>query len=67
MAKLETALSEPMPEGMRQLTDQEKKALAATVLSDPKLEAFVKELDDNLTGIPRVLELLNGNSEMTES
>ena len=49
MAKLETALSlEQVLEGMRQLSDQEKRTLAAIVLSDPKLEAFVEELDDNL-------------------
>ena len=50
MAKLETALSlEQILEGMRQLNDQEKRALASSVLTDPKLEAFVEELDDNLT------------------
>jgi hypothetical protein len=49
MAKLETALSlEQILEGMRQLSDQEKRALASTVLLDPKLEAFVEELDDAL-------------------
>ncbi len=37
MAKLETALSlEQILEGMRQLSDQEKRALAAMVLSDKK-------------------------------
>jgi len=50
MAKLETALSlEQILEGMRQLSDEEKRALASIVLSDPSLEAFVEELDDNLT------------------
>jgi len=50
MAKLETALSlEQMLEGMRQLSDQEKRALTAMVLSDVRLEVFVEELDDNLT------------------
>jgi hypothetical protein len=50
MAKLETALSlEQILEGMRQLSDQEKRLLASTVLTDPRLEAFVEELDDNLT------------------
>ncbi len=50
MAKLETALSlEQILEGMRQLSDQEKRALAAMVLSDVKLEVFVEEFDDNLT------------------
>jgi hypothetical protein len=49
MAKLETALSlEQILEGMRQLREQEKRALASVVLSDPRLEAFVEELDDNL-------------------
>lgn len=49
MAKLETALSlEQILEGMRQLSDQERRTLAAIVLSDPRLEAFVEELDDNL-------------------
>jgi hypothetical protein len=49
MAKLETAMSvEQIVEGMRQLSDQEKRALAAVVLSDPGLEAFVEELDDSL-------------------
>jgi hypothetical protein len=50
MAKLETALSlEQILEGMRQLSDQEKRALASIIVSDPRLEAFVEELDDNLT------------------
>jgi hypothetical protein len=49
MAKLETALSlEQILEGMRQLSDAEKRELASSVLSDPKLEGFVEELDDNL-------------------
>ena len=49
MAKLETALSlEQILEGIRQLGDLEKRALASAVLSDPRLEAFVEELDDNL-------------------
>jgi hypothetical protein len=50
MAKLETAMSiEQIVEGMRQLSDQEQRALAAAVLSDSGLESFVEELDDNLT------------------
>ena len=50
MAKVETALSlEQILDGMRQLSDQEKRALASSILSDPGLEAFVEELDDNLT------------------
>jgi hypothetical protein len=49
MAKLETAMSiEQIVEGMRQLSDQEKRALAGLVLLDPGLESFVEELDDNL-------------------
>lgn len=49
MAKLEAAMGlEQILEGMRQLSDQEKRALASMVLSDPRLEAFVEELDDNL-------------------
>ena len=49
MAKLETALSlEQILEGMRQLSDEEKRALASAVLLAPSLEAFVEELDDNL-------------------
>lgn len=50
MAKLETALSfKQILESMRQLGEQEQRALAATVLSDPKLESFVEELDDHLS------------------
>jgi len=50
MAKLEIALSlEQILEGMSQLSDQEKRTLASVILSDPRLEAFVEELDDNLT------------------
>ena len=41
MAKLETALSlAQILEGMRQLSDEEKRTLASSVLSDPKLEGF---------------------------
>ena len=50
MSKVETALNvEQILEGMRQLSDEEKRALASTVLTDPTLEAFVEELDDSLT------------------
>jgi hypothetical protein len=50
MAKLEMALSlEQILEGMRQLSDQEKRTLASIVLSDTGLESFVEELDDILT------------------
>jgi len=49
MTRLETALTlEQILEGMRHLSDEEKRALASNVLSDPSLEAFVEELDDNL-------------------
>ena len=49
MAKLETALNlEQILEGMRQLSDEEKRALASTVLLDPSFEAFVEERDDTL-------------------
>lgn len=50
MDKVELALSlEQVLEGMRQLSDQEKRTLASVVLSDPRLEAFVEELDDHFT------------------
>lgn len=49
MSKLETALSlEQIMEGVRQLNDHEKRELASLVLSDPRLEAFIEELDDHL-------------------
>lgn len=49
MTKLETALSlEQILEGMRQLSDQKKRALASIILLDPSLEAFVEEVDDTL-------------------
>jgi len=34
---------------MHQLSDDEQRALAATVLKDRKLEAFVEELEDQLS------------------
>ena len=50
MAKLDTALSlDQILEGMRQLNDEEKRALASMILIDRSLEGFVEELDDNLT------------------
>ena len=50
MAKLETALSiEQILEGMRQLSDEEKRTLASIILLDPTFEAFVEEVDDTLT------------------
>ena len=49
MAGLETLSPlEQILEGMRQLSDEEKRALASAVLSALSLEAFVGELDDNL-------------------
>jgi hypothetical protein len=49
MNKVELTLSlEQILESMRQLSDQEKRALASVVLSDPGMEAFVEELDDHL-------------------
>jgi hypothetical protein len=50
MAKLETALSvEQILEGIRQLSAEEKRALASAVLLDPSFEAFVEEIDDTLS------------------
>ena len=50
MSKVETALSlDQILEGMRQLSAEEKRTLAAIVLSDPELEDFVEEFDDHLT------------------
>jgi hypothetical protein len=50
MAKLESALSlNQILDGIRLLTEQEQRALAAAVLADPNLESFVEELDDSLT------------------
>jgi hypothetical protein len=49
MDKVEPALSlEQILEGMRELSEQEKRTLAS-VVSDPRLEAFVEELDDQFT------------------
>jgi intracellular sulfur oxidation DsrE/DsrF family protein len=49
MAKLETPPSvEQILENIHQLSDQEQRALAAAVLNDRGLEAFVEELDDQL-------------------
>ena len=50
MARLETALTvEQILDNLRQLSDQEQRALAAAVVNDRKLEAFIEELDDHLT------------------
>lgn len=49
MAKLETPLTiEQIVDNMHQLSEREQRALAAAVLKDGKLEAFVEELDDHL-------------------
>ena len=49
MATLESTLSiEQLLDNMRALSDEDKRALAAAVLNDRKLEAFVEELDDQL-------------------
>ncbi len=49
MAKVETQLTpEQILDDMRQLSDKEQRALAAAVLNDQRLEAFVEELDDQL-------------------
>jgi flagellar biosynthesis/type III secretory pathway chaperone len=50
MARLETALTvEQILDSLRQLSDQEQRALAAAVVNDQKLEALIEELDDHLT------------------
>jgi len=50
MAKLESALSlEQILDGIRHLSEQEQRALAAAVLADPSIESFVEELDDSLS------------------
>ena len=36
-------------DGIRHLTEQEQRGLAAAMLADPNLESFVEELDDSLT------------------
>ncbi len=49
MALLETVLTvHQILEGIRQLSVDEQRALAAAVLADRKLEAFVEELEDSL-------------------
>ncbi len=50
MAKLQTpSMLEQILEHMHQLSGQEQRALANKVLTDRKLEAFVEELDNQLT------------------
>jgi len=49
MAKLEIPLTlEQILDNMHQLSSQEQRTLAAAVLNDRRLEAFVEELDDQL-------------------
>jgi len=49
MALLETALTvDQILEGMRQLSVDEQRTLAAALLADRKLEPFVEELEDCL-------------------
>jgi hypothetical protein len=49
MALLETVLTvDQILEGMRQLSVDEQRTLAAAVLADRKLEPLVEELEDSL-------------------
>jgi len=49
MAKLEIPLTvEQILDNLHQLSDQELRILAAAVVNDRRLEAFVEELDDTL-------------------
>jgi hypothetical protein len=49
MALLETALTvDQILEGMRQLSVDDQRTLAAAVLADRKLEPFIEELEDSL-------------------
>lgn len=49
MAKLEIALTlEQILDNLHQLSSQEQRTLAAAVLNDRRLEAFVEELEDQL-------------------
>jgi predicted transcriptional regulator len=49
MATLESSLSlEQLLDNMHRLSDVDQRALAAAVLNDRRLEAFVEELDDQL-------------------
>jgi hypothetical protein len=50
MSKVKTASSiENIIDDMHQLSEDEQRALAAAILEDRKLEAFVEELDDHLS------------------
>jgi hypothetical protein len=49
MIKVEPTTSfENLVAEMRQLSDEEQRALAGAVLQDRKLEAFVEEIEDHL-------------------
>ena len=49
MSNIKTASSiENLIDEMHQLSDDEQRALAGAILQDPKLEAFVEELEDHL-------------------
>ena len=50
MSRVNTAPSiESIVDTLYQLSENEQRALAAAVLKDRKLEAFVEELEDHLT------------------
>jgi len=50
MSRVNTAPSiESIVEDLHQLSENEQRSLAAAVLKDQKLEAFVEELEDYLT------------------
>ena len=50
MSKVKTAPNiESIIDRMQQLSEEEQRALAAVVLEDQKLEAFVEELEDHLS------------------
>ena len=49
MSRVNTAQSiESIVDEMHQLSEDEQRALAAAILQDQKLEAFVEELEDHL-------------------
>ena len=50
MSRVSTAPSiESIVDEMHQLSEKEQRAMAAAVLQDRELEAFVEELEDHLT------------------
>lgn len=50
MSKVQTAPHiRSIIDGMQQLSEEEQRALAAVILEDRKLEAFVEELEDHLS------------------